>query len=325
MFKSYIISLKGDHKRYQSVFRELTDSHIPTHFIEWFEAWKGSEHRNDPRVVKMCKTMCSDHIIGCALSHIELAKYFLNSTSEPYCLVLEDDVVIPDKETFIRDVQHLYYEHSSSDIIKLFCQGICNDAYPKRIGIPSFYMDGSTAAYILTRNGARRISEMNILTHIDIQFNKLNIFNKQRVLTRDSEIYDSYYDRIPIFNQSISFWSNQKIIGDVTLIQSLLIPIVYAYYIYKHNRSIIHINLLLFLLAYMHIFPFFVINFFQNYNCSDLVRTLGMLFPLCVIIYLSIRHPNMNTISNALLFHLLLLFCCHLMLMFYILHQFSNK
>ena len=139
MFTTYIISLKGDHERYQSVFRELTDSHIPAHFIEWFEAWKGSEHRDDPRIVKMCKTMCSDFVIGCALSHIELAKHFLTSSNDSYCLVLEDDVVIPNKETFIQDVQQLYLEHSSSDVIKLFCQGICNCIYKKTIKIWSTF------------------------------------------------------------------------------------------------------------------------------------------------------------------------------------------
>jgi len=325
MFTTYIISLKGDHQRYQSVFRELTDSHIPAHFIKWFEAWKGSEHRDDPRVVNMCKTMCSDFVIGCALSHIELATHFLTSSNDSYCLVLEDDVVIPNKETFIQDVQHLYLEHSSSDVIKLFCQGICNDAYPKRIGIPSFYLDGSTAAYILTREGARRLSKMNILTHIDIQFNKLNIINKQRVLTRDSEIYNSFYDRIPIFNQPVSFWAKQEPIGNINVIKLILIPIVYAYYIYKYNRSIIHINLLLFMLAFIQVFPFFVINYFQSYNCSDLFQTLGLLFPLCVILYLSVRRPSMKTISYELILHLLLLFSCHLVLMFYILHKFSKQ
>lgn len=321
MFKTYIISLKDEHERYQSVVRELNESRISNEHIEWFEAWKGSEHRNDPRVVKLCKIVCSDHMIGCALSHIELAKYFLYASNDPYCLVLEDDVMIPDKETFVQDVQHIYATHSSSDIIRLFCQGICNDKLNSTIPL---YMDGSTAAYILTRTGARKIAEMNVLYHIDIQFNRLNATNTQRVNTRDIGIHSSFYNRFIIFNQPIGFWSNQKIIGDLKSLPSLLIPFVYALYIYKYNRSIIHINVLLFVLAYMCTFPFFVIHCFQTYKCSEMSQLLGTLIPLCFIIYLSLCHSRMKT-TSSFIFRLLMLFCCHLMLMFHIIYQFSNK
>ena len=311
MFKTYIISLKGEDERLQSVIRELTESHISPEFIEWFQGFKGSEYRNDNRVVPLCKSLCSDHMIGCGMSHIELARYFLDSNDDPYCVVLEDDVIIKNKDTFIEDVKNIYNTHSNEDIIKLFCQGFCNDDWPKRNGAFSFYMEGSTAGYILTREGAHKMSNMKIINHIDIQQNSLNLKNVPILITRDNEKHTSFYNRIPVLNQSIGFWTNQKLIGNITAFQYILMVIMYSLYIYKYNRSIIHINILMFLLAYINIMPYYVINDFQKYKISLFTRIFGILFPIYMIIYLSQQTSR----------PIPLLFLCHLMLMFNIIHQ----
>lgn len=316
MFNLYIISLKNDSKRYRDVVNELKEANVPIQHIKWFEGYNGSNHRNNSRVVALCKILCADNMIGCALSHIELASHFLSSINDKYCVVLEDDVVIEQKSTFIQDIQNAYLQHSDKDVIKLFCQGICNDNLPKRNGMLPFYMEGSTAAYILTREGARKISSMRVMNHIDIQFNRLNTANVHLVSTRDREKHTQLYDTIPIFNQPIGFWMNQNILRKINLLQYLTIPVLYALYILYINPSIVHVNILLSLLAFMNIMPFYTINVFQNNtNVSYTWCMFALTAALCAICYISIQRLNPFT-----LYGILSLFMFHIVLMFNIIH-----
>lgn len=240
MFKTYIINLERSPDRLERTKNELQKANLTN--VERFNAIDGSTHTNLHNVTTLCKQICTKEMIGCALSHIEVAKHFLDTMNgHQYCVVVEDDVRIVHHNTFINNIQRLYKAHADKDVIRLFCQGLC---YKKA------RLAGSTAAYILTRQGANIIKDMKVAYHIDVQFNYLNIHNEQLVSTYDDTIRckNPIYN-IQIMNQSVGFWGTQTIIKlpytsikfdfkklILLLLLSLIIWfIVYKQYIHKNK------------------------------------------------------------------------------------------
>lgn len=235
MFKTYIINLERSPDRLERTKNELKKANLTN--IERFDAIDGSKHTDHSNVTSLCKQICTKEMIGCALSHIELAKHFLDTMNgHEYCVVVEDDVRILNPSTFASDVQRLYCAHNDKDVIRLFCQGLC---YKKA------RLAGSTAAYILTRQGANIIKDMKVSYHIDVQFNYLNIHNEQLVSTYDDTIiYKNPIYNLRIMNQSVGFWGTQTIVKvpytsikidfkKLILFISLIIWFIVLYTIYK--------------------------------------------------------------------------------------------
>lgn len=241
MFKTYIINLERSPDRLERTKNELQKANLT--IVERFNAIDGLKQSNHHRVTAVCKQICTKEMIGCALSHIELAKHFLDTMNggDEYCVVVEDDVRILNHATFIDDIQQLYKAHKDKDVIRLFCQGLC---YKKA------RLAGSTAAYILTRQGANIIKDMKVAYHIDVQFNYLNIHNEQLVSTYDDTIrYKNPIYNIQIMNQSVGFWGTQTIIKipytsikidfkKLILLISLIIWFIVLYSIYKKGYHV---------------------------------------------------------------------------------------
>lgn len=236
MFATYVINLKSSDSRYDRTINELTTAYINKSNIHRFEAVYGAsiDRQTNPNISPFCRTYCTDEMIGCALSHIRVSNIFLNTKAD-YCLVVEDDIKILNHTTFTSDVSELYNKHKDYDIIKLFCQGICTKN--------GSMFAGSTAAYILTRNGAKRISNMKSTYHIDMQFNQLKVCNMSIISTYDDDQYFfNPIKNIKIFNQKIGFWSNQSIckVWNVKLRFNILlnsILILFLYILLVHYRN----------------------------------------------------------------------------------------
>ena len=200
IFNTYIINLKRSPDRLKRTIDELSKANIMQ--FEHFLAVDGSSvHRKSHEISSLCQMFCTNEIIGCALSHITLAKMFHN-LNEEFCLVLEDDIRILNYKTFKDHVIDLYNKFKHKDIIRLFCQGICNEN--------SGLFAGSTAAYILTKKGASIIKDYKISYHIDIQYFLLDVQNFNIISTYDNEVeYFNPIENISVFNQKIGFWANQ--------------------------------------------------------------------------------------------------------------------
>lgn len=171
-----------------------------------------------------CNIFCPDSVIGCGLSHILLSNYFLNNDLNEFALILEDDA-IPlyknTKEQIINCVKKM--NGVNWDIIKLYCQGICGYD-DKTIKIPFRYFNGSTAAYLLSKNGAKKLSKFKLMTHIDIQQNIQHLeiykseyplfkanFNNSSTSTRNNLIEWIFNLKIGKYNPPVYFFLEQKI------------------------------------------------------------------------------------------------------------------
>ena len=113
-----------------------------------------------------CAYTCPKSIIGCASSHKKAAKLFLDTSDDtPFALVMEDDAYPLFKD--IRELNTFIYENvpkdlSSWDIYMLHCDGYCSNEL--KTG-----NNGSMAAYLLTKRGARKLIDYKFSTHLDIE------------------------------------------------------------------------------------------------------------------------------------------------------------
>jgi len=126
MFNTYVINLKHDKNKLNTIIDNLNKTGIkPIRF----NAINGKERltaNNKTMVTTRCLDYCPYSAIGIGLSHINLAKQFYNSDPNNYCLILEDDAtpLYNDIKKKINEIVNTYPQ--DWDIIKLYCQGICN-------------------------------------------------------------------------------------------------------------------------------------------------------------------------------------------------------
>jgi glycosyl transferase family 25 len=152
------------------------------------------------RVSNKYKNFGPKSAIGCAISHMNTWKMFLE-TDDKYAIIFEDDVVLEDNfvdklEISIKEVPEDY------DILYLGCTGCDNNQkinivkftasffiapntfnkhqqITDNIGIPSLAL--STHAYIVSRNGATKLLKYldgKLYHHIDFCIQKLVLDNK---------------------------------------------------------------------------------------------------------------------------------------------------
>ena len=174
----YYINLKKDTSRNKDVVKQL--SKINDIQINRFEAIDGKsimkklDIYND-NLSNFTKLLGTPKIIGCGLSHILLAKQILKShgDNKNYYLICEDDIIINDSYTgnvsnFLKEtVNNINNIDENWDIIKL--HSITFKLFDKQI------VQGSAACYLVSLNGLKKLSKMNLQYHIDIQIN--NGFN----------------------------------------------------------------------------------------------------------------------------------------------------
>ena len=155
----YIISLEREIEKRDTLINSLNKRGIvPQHF----KAILGKDLPSDlypytPRGV-----------LGCAMSHIEVAKMFLETTHE-YCLVLEDDAVplFDNKEDIIRVIKNAPKDAQS---ILLYCMMYCFNNKIADVDNIKYYRSlfpVSGAAYILSRAGAFIQKNIKPYFHID--------------------------------------------------------------------------------------------------------------------------------------------------------------
>lgn len=128
-------------------------------------------------------------IIGCALSHIILCNNIYNnyvnnndSNDNEYFLILEDDCFpLYDKEIFYEKLNIALNEIQILDnkweIIQLHSDGIL----PSFSSYNTHYLCGSTAAYMISKLGLKKMITKRVSNHIDFITQNFIQFNKYRV------------------------------------------------------------------------------------------------------------------------------------------------
>ena len=134
-------------------------------------------------ISKIAQFFTPKSVIGCALSHILLAKHILlNDYNEPYVLIMEDDAfpIELDKNSFLNNinttVKTINILDPSWDIIQLHS----DSCYPCPNTYTTHPLCGSTAAYLISNRGAAKMGNLKVMSHIDIHTSSSIKFKKYR-------------------------------------------------------------------------------------------------------------------------------------------------
>lgn len=194
--KAYMISLNDAKEKIEY----LNSFGIEVNLVKGVNGKAVSNEEINKRVSNTYKTFGPKSAIGCAISHMNVWKLFLE-TEEEYAIIFEDDVVLEDNfneklEVALREVPKDY------DILYLGCTG-CDNTQPVNIvkilaSIPFFpqtfnpdekvtdnisrpSVAFATHAYIVSRKGATKLLKYldgKLSNHIDFSIQKLVLNNK---------------------------------------------------------------------------------------------------------------------------------------------------
>ena len=302
---TFLITMNEERKRH--TIDELKKVNIKPEIISGVD---GSTNRNNNHLTSFCKTMCTDRIIGCALAHRNVMEKLVKDELD-YALVVEDDIIIENPTTFDDDINKVLneYEDKEWDFISLFCQGICLENSSNR------FLNGSTAAYLISNRGAQKMLNGKIAYHADIirQNLSMNSFlGPQLFSTLDPR------NGILLGNQEIKFWLNQDAIqvgkfrAQFVHFISLWLVIICTMLALK-NRISSHtqLNIYSLLLTFPFLIMYYMTHETQHYRCSKTTQIFNLLFPTFILLgqrYISdnsLKHVLVPSAYGMLIFHLL--------------------
>lgn len=281
-FNTYVINLKKDTKKWNQIQEDFRNTGI---HLNRFNAIYGKKMTKEDLEFKKentttgCKLFCTDGIIGCGLSHIKLAEKILKEDTNDFALILEDDVS-PRVNNF-KDEIYKAVERAPKDwdIIKIYYHGFCK--YPNNL----FWMCGSSAGYLISKRGAKKISELKLDNHIDIQYQQssnVNVFLHNKRLLRENILNSNLsensflqkYDNFKIYDHlklnPISWYLNNSIFNipylnfNVTWIKLLLIALFIGYFLNGlHGIKIV--------LSFPILYLVIGFLFFKTYNIAKII------------------------------------------------------
>jgi GR25 family glycosyltransferase involved in LPS biosynthesis len=172
-FNTYVINLDSQKKRYEVQEKKLNEVGIyPTRISGYkFENIGKSEIKKHFSFIFTVDSFASRSAIGCTYSHIQTLKHFLDNDPYDVALIMEDDAF-----PLFTNIVHLEkkLENIDWDYLSLHCDGVC----PKDGG-KSGLLSGSTAAYFITREGAKKIINYKHSFHYDVQTTTMKNLDKK--------------------------------------------------------------------------------------------------------------------------------------------------
>ena len=155
--------------------------------------------RARPDVTPFARHLSPDKVLGTTLSHLQLARDLSVAwpTGASAVLVLEDDALVAGATP--RLLAELARGSAGWDAMRLYCQGRC--APEARI------FAGSTAAYLLSERGARRMATFRAVYFSDMQLSSTELVtrNGPRLFTT-TDPRGSFL----VGDQGLSFWFQQS-------------------------------------------------------------------------------------------------------------------
>jgi len=196
-----VVIISIDQAKYEATQRELTKNGFEAQLFHGVDGSKQTNLRTKKIVTPFARHFCTDKMLGCALSHIELAQQLVRAWPKfaQAVLVLEDDILV--KDATPDGIASLASAASQWDILRLYCQGRCSAT--------GRFFSGSTAAYLLSYSGAVKQAQKRVVYHIDMQqcSPDLTLVNGPRLFTTRDE-----RKGILIGDQSLRFWLQQPIL-----------------------------------------------------------------------------------------------------------------
>ena len=239
--KTFIINLDKDIDRWENVKKELKDTDLT---YQRFSATLGKDVSDEEKSKNLkgnsfLRSIMTNFMIGCAISHIKLLKHFINKTDYPYILVLEDDFSIKsnvDKKTISQTIKKIINKYDDYHVIRLQYFKILNSKF-------------SNMAYIINREGAKKILKRRINYHIDMEFNlmkDLKIYNHNPQLFEDRGNFVSNNtgkNEINTFNRFLNFDAFViKVKHIIYFILFVICLILFKKYIICSNRRETNLN-----------------------------------------------------------------------------------
>jgi GR25 family glycosyltransferase involved in LPS biosynthesis len=197
-FNTYYINLEKDKFRNEHMIQELSKTNLT---YKRFQGIHGAYVNKNSLVQQniispLCKSYCTNKIIGCGVSHIMLYKHIQEYDKNDYALILEDDVIVTNARlNYQEEIENIIKKYNREkptwEIIKLHSMGL---------GI------GSTAAQIINLKYIDKFASLRLHYHLDIQqFFMYHIIKMNTLFnTKDHEIVYKF----PIYNM---FIDNQKV------------------------------------------------------------------------------------------------------------------
>lgn len=165
-----IINLKESNDRLKK-----QEEHYKSRTLQRFEAIKGSEIKTDILLSTFCSNFCSDSMIGCGLSHINIWKQISNIEEEKIFIIHEDDVFIDFENIEKFDFKKIFKNHNIDilHIARINNKKIENTFVEKIDDTFNLYKSSilGTGAYVITPHSAKNLLKKikSLKYHIDVQ------------------------------------------------------------------------------------------------------------------------------------------------------------
>jgi GR25 family glycosyltransferase involved in LPS biosynthesis len=174
-FNTYVINMKKDKDRWIKIKKNLNNVGINPIRFNAIDG-KKEKHKYKNKYI-LCDYFCPYSIIGCALSHIEVARLFHDHDPNKYALILEDDAK-PNNKNLLNDIKYLINKYKNWDMILLYTFDI-NESDPQKMA--------SGTAYLLSKQGASKIKEKKAKHHVDIdrRYWGLSIIYEKNLFTHE--------------------------------------------------------------------------------------------------------------------------------------------
>jgi len=218
--KTYVINLEKSIDKFNKQKPKLEAVGLQIHRFNAINAIENEHIKYKNMITKLAYFFTPKSVIGCALSHILLAKHILiNDNHLPYVLIMEDDAfpIELDKKTFLKNInsniKNITILDPNWDIIQLHSDA----CYPCHNSYTTHPLCGSTAAYLISNRGAQKISNLKVISHIDIHTSTSIKYNKYR------SKYNMFWTDENISLNRID--SNNILLNIKSLILSNLIPL----------------------------------------------------------------------------------------------------
>lgn len=178
MFPIYVITLDKSHKYID--FKNFYNKNKIKYKLFYGVDARCNEHAKYKSIIHPISYIYTPkNILGCALSHIILSKQ-ISSLNHKYTLILEDDAFPFNPEVLEDDINNIIEKFNNIDpywdIINLHSDGPYqnDDIYVNTC-------TGSTAAYILSLNGANKLANEIAIHNIDMITCNSNKYKKYKI------------------------------------------------------------------------------------------------------------------------------------------------
>ena len=326
--KIFIINLKNKIDNYKRTLNQLKKTNLETKNIYHYNALDGQKVNIwNENINLFCKLFCTRKIIGCGLSHVMLAKK-LQKYDDDYFLIFEDDIKIIQEIDYKKKINNIINKvkniDKNWDIINLNNQGFFCKTYKKM----QFFC-GSTASFLISKNGVKKLSNLKLGYHIDFNRNS-KIFNSYV----GPDLFSTFEDKsnykilnYEIGNKSINYWFSQHIFRipiinlEINLFLftiSLFVLTYLSIYLITKYKSYLLFNIIFYIFSFYISFYTYNMNEIGYYKISKFSHNITFIFLAIQFIYLKFNY------SNSVYFYILLFFS-FFMLNFNLLYHFDKQ